>query len=243
MSTAFHSLFHRTRKILRCSRILLLMVLCVAALSHTSFARAASSDMTVATGGLPLGKLRLPEGSHWTTLAERMWIHGQSAQVLVFDAPQSMLDLMRTLSSQQPALADLIVLPGQILLSGQVGQEHWVAQLQGTESGRTAGTIATLSMASSMGETRPAWLPVGWRLRLDVAVMEANVKVADRIWQHALPPPRSAVMLEAGLLREGWSRGPDEGASQFWHRERARMRVSLLPFESGSSLQVREWTR
>ena len=243
MSAAFHSVFQRARQRRRSPRILVVMVLCLAPLSQTSFARAASSGMTVATGGLPLGKLRLPEGSHWTMLAERMWIHGQPAQVLVFDAPQSMLDLMRTLSSQQPALTDLIVLPGRILLSGQVGQDHWVAQLQGTESGRTAGTIATLSVASSIGETRPAWLPVGWRLRLDVAVLESSVKVADRIWQHALPPLRSAVMLEAGLLREGWSRGPDEGASQFWHRERARMRVSLLPFESGSSLQVREWTR
>lgn len=189
-----------------------------------------------------LNQLRLPPGSRQSLLADHLWIHGQPARVLVFEAPEAAVDLVRTLSRQQPALLDLNVLPGRLILSGQVGDDQWVAQLQSAGNGRTVGSISSLRVMSPPAEPRPAWLPEGARLRLDYAVMEAAIKVAERIWQHALPPAQLATVLEAGLLREGWTRLPEDGSAQVWARRGDRMRISLVPVDTGSGLRVREWT-
>lgn len=204
-------------------------------------------------GAIGLERLRFPAGSTHELLAERMWLHGVPAQVLVFDVPKRPAAVARALSGQQPALADLHVLPGRLILSGQVGDDRWVAQMEAAGAERTVGSISAVNVRAVPVIPRPAWLPDGARLRLDVSVMERGAKVSERIWQHALPPDKIARLLEAGLRKDGWTRlgvgGVDQaheahaGVEQWWGRERERMKLWLVPLDAGSGLRVNGWAQ
>lgn len=216
-----------------------------------------------ASGGVSsLEGLRLPAGAQRERMAERVWLHGMPAQVWVFDAPQSPSALAKTLTTQQPALADLHVLPGQLILSGRVGDERWVAQLENAGADRTVGSLSAIAVRAAPTAHLPRWLPKGARVRSDVVVMESGVKVSDRVWQYALPPQKLASLLDAALRRTGWmpQGDPDSegaamavsgatarrgaasaGAGQWWARERERMKLWLVPVEGGSGLRALGW--
>ncbi|CAB3707690.1 hypothetical protein [Achromobacter aegrifaciens] len=190
-------------------------------------------------GVTALEALRLPAGSRRGLLGESIWLHGIPARVLVFDAPLSTAELIRYLSAQQPALVNLNVLSGQAILSGKVGQEQWVIQLEGLGSRRTAGSISAVSLLAVPESASPAWLPAGGRLRLDIALMEDGVRVSERIWQYPLPPGQLAAQLEQHLLRNGWRRMPvSEDSAHWWVRSGSRMRLSLVPLDGGTGLLV-----
>ncbi|WLW59907.1 MULTISPECIES: hypothetical protein [Achromobacter] len=229
-------------------RLLMAGALAVAAVGGRNVA--AAQDL--ATGGGEFGgggrnrpgvaaleALRLPAGSRRGLLAESIWLHGIPARVLVFDAPLSTPELIRYLSAQQPALANLNVFSGQAILSGQVGQEQWVVHLEGLGSRRTAGSISAVSLLAAPDSATPAWLPAGGRLRLDVALTEEGVRVSERIWQYAQPPGQLAAQLEERLLQNGWRRLPvSEDSAHWWVRSGSRMRLSLVPLDGGSGLLV-----
>ncbi|MCS3509890.1 hypothetical protein [Achromobacter sp. JUb104] len=201
----------------------------------------AQPSQSATTVAVSLSGLRLPEGSTHALLADRVWLHGYPAQVLVFDAPADSRAVVRALVDQQPGLSDLNVLPGHLILSGWIDDQQWVAQMQSAGPSRTIGTVSSLRMAALPNPVMPVWLPEGARLRLDFAVMEAGVKVWERIWQHGLPPSRIAPLLKAALLRDGWRLEADDGALQSWARADQRMQVSLVPLDAGSGLRVRRW--
>jgi hypothetical protein len=188
------------------------------------------------SGPVSLAALRLPAGSRQELLGEGVWLYGVPAQVLVFDAPWSASELIRFLSSQQPALADLNVFPGQAILSGQIGHERWVVQMEGLGPRRTAGSISAVGIQAAASRPEPPWLPAGARLRLDVAVRDQGVKVTERIWQYDLPPDRVAPRLEAGLRRNGWLPSAIGSEPQWWSRGAARLRILLVPLDAGSGL-------
>ncbi|WP_343738241.1 hypothetical protein [Achromobacter sp.] len=173
-------------------------------------------------------------------LADRMWLHGMPAQVWVLDVPQSPSAVAKTLAAQQPALADLHVLPGQLVLSGRVGNDRWVAQLESAGMDRTVGSLSAISVRAAPTAQLPGWLPKGARVKSDVAVMESGVKVSDRIWQYAVPPQKLAELLDAGMRRAGWVQQGD-GADQWWARERERMKLWLVPLDGGSGLRALGW--
>ncbi|MEN4919744.1 hypothetical protein ABE485_13790 [Achromobacter spanius] len=208
-------------------------------------------DASASGGAIGLERMRFPAGSTHELLAERVWLHGVPAQVLVFDVPQRPAAVARALSGQQPALADLHVLPGQLILSGLVGDEHWIARMEAAGAERTVGSISTMSVRAAPSVPRPAWLPDGARLRLDVSVMEHGAKMSERIWQHALPPDKMARLIEANLRQDGWTRlgtggvdqarGAHAGVEQWWGRERERMKLWLVPLDAGTGLRVNGW--
>ncbi len=235
----------RTLAVARTLRLLLAGALAVAAVGW----RNAAAQSPAANGGaaepaghgksgmVSLESLRFPAGSRRGLLAESVWLHGIPARVLVFDTPLSTPELIRSLSGQQPGLTDLNVLSGQAILSGQVGRERWVVQMEGLGARRTAGSISVVSLLGEPVHAWPDWLPPGARIRLDVTVQEGGVRVSERIWQYALPPGKLAPLLEARLLRHGWRRLPVSGeAAHWWGRQGARMRLSLVPLDGGSGL-------
>lgn len=191
-----------------------------------------------------LTDLRFPPGSRVEPLADRMWLHGVPIQVVVFDAPVNTPELIRVLSRQQPALGDLQVLPGQAILSGRVGGALWVAQMASPETGRSVGSISSMRGQALPAGDPPRWLPANARLRLDFTVLEGGVKVSEHIWQHPLPPARLALLLQQGLLGDGWQRienDPIPGGTQSWRRQGVRLQWMLVPLEAGSGLWVRRW--
>ena len=195
---------------------------------------------SASAGVLSLEGLRLPAGAVRERLADRMWLHGMPAQVWVFDVPQSPSAVAKTLAAQQPALADLHVLPGQLILSGRVGNDRWVAQLESAGMDRTVGSLSAISVRAAPTAQLPGWLPKGARVKSDVAVMESGIKVSDRIWQYAVPPQKLAELLDAGMRRAGWVQQGD-GADQWWARERERMKLWLVPLDGGSGLRALGW--
>ncbi len=108
-----------------------------------------------------------------------------------------------------------------------------------------------MSVRAAPSVPRPAWLPDGARLRLDVSVMEHGAKMSERIWQHALPPDKMARLIEANLRQDGWTplgaggvdqaRGAHAGVEQWWGRERERMKLWLVPLDAGTGLRVNGW--
>lgn len=232
----------------RTLRLLLAGALAVAAVGWRNCA--AAQDVAAASGetgsasaskrgAASLEALRFPAGSRRGLLAESIWLHGIPARVLVFDTPLGTPELIRTLALQQPGLTELNVLSGQAILSGQVGQERWVVQMEGLGARRTAGSISAVKLQAAPGNPAPDWLPGGARLRLDVATMDDGILVSERIWQYALPPTQVAPLLEARLLQNGWRRLPaSEEAAHWWVRRGERMRLSLVPLDDGSGLLV-----
>ncbi|KAG1256127.1 hypothetical protein G6F68_009920 [Rhizopus microsporus] len=211
-------------------------------------ATALAPAMALATDGIgtkpaaaSLSRLRFPEGSRHAVLAERLWLYGQAAQVVVFDVPMKAPDLVRVLSGQQSALADMNVLPGHLILSGQIGDEQWGAQMADAGPGRTVGSISSLRLRASPASPAPAWLPEGARLRLDVAVMDKNVRVSERIWQHAMTPTRMMSVLDTGLLREGWQRLRGDGDAQSWARGGGHREGPAYPWHAAVAPCGRLW--
>lgn len=207
----------------------------------------ASDDRAGAKPGSSLlSRLRFPDGARHARLADRLSLYGQPAEVFVFDVPMKVPDLIRHLSGQQPGLVDLNVLPGQLILSGTIGDEQWVAQMEDAGAGRTVGSISSLRIPAASHASRgafsaPAWLPEGSRLRLDFTVMDEGVRVTERIWQHAFTPARMASVVDARLLRDGWRRQAGEGMAQSWARGTHHLRISVMPLDAGSGLRVRGW--
>ncbi|MCY1540968.1 hypothetical protein D9M68_766380 [compost metagenome] len=236
----------------RAARVLLACMLaaagaCPATVSGADFPASLNDEgrsARAASGPVSLAALRLPAGTRHELLGERVWLHGMPAQVLVFDAPHSAPELIRFLSGRQPALADLNVLPGQAILSGQVGHEQWVVQMEGLGPRRTVGSISTIRLDAAAGPPEPSWLPAGARLRLDIGVLDQGVKVTERIWQYDSPPERVAPRLEAALKQDGWEASPAaDGGSQWWTRGKARLRISLMPLDAGSGLLASGWAQ
>lgn len=237
----------RSPVVARVFRLLLAGALAVAAVGGRSIAAAqdlaaggqeAGSSSKRKPGIASLEALRFPVGSRRGLLADGIWLHGVPARVLIFDTPLSTPELIRYLSAQQPALTDLNVLSGQAILSGRVGQERWVIQMEGLGARRTAGSISAVNLLASHGTPVPDWLPAGSRLRLDVAMMEDGVRFSESIWQYVLPPEQLAPLLEDRLIQSGWHRLPASDEEHWWTRGKTRMRLSLVPLEGGSGLLV-----
>lgn len=215
------------------------------ALGTTVLATTPASALPSAPGPVSLAELRFPPGSRVESLAERMWLHGMPIQVWVFDAPVDVATLIQVLSRQQPALEDLRILPGVAILSGRVGQVHWVLRLTSPTAGRSVGSMSSLSALATSTSSPPAWLPSGARPRLDFAVAQTDGMLSESIWQHRLPPSRLAPLLRLGLARDGWraiEAGPGDGDWQSWQRRQERLQWLLVPLESGSGIWIRRLT-
>ena len=168
---------------------------------------------------------------------------GQPAGVLVFDTPQDVPELIRSLSGQQPALVDLHVLPGQVLLSGKVGDAQWVAQMEAVGARRTVGSISQVRLGAPAAFVPPAWLPADASLKLDFEIHEDGRRVREQIWRSALSP-RRAQAAQRRLRDAGWraARVP-AGAAQRWERDDAALQWTATPVEQGSGIWIRSWTR
>lgn len=188
--------------------------------------------------------LQLAAGARRQWLADRLWLHGQPAGVLVFDTPQDVPELIRSLSGQQPALVDLHVLPGQVLLSGKVGDAQWVAQMEAVGARRTVGSISQVRLGAPAAFVPPAWLPADASLKLDFEIHEDGRRVREQIWRSALSPRRAQALAQRRLRDAGWraARVP-AGAAQRWERDDAALQWTATPVEQGSGIWIRSWTR
>ena len=147
--------------------------------------------------------LQLAAGARRQWLTDRLWLYGQPAGVLVFDTPQDVPELIRSLSGQQPALVDLHVLPGQVLLSGRWatrnGWRRWKPWARGVPS---AAFLRSGSAPAAF--VPPAWLPADASLKLDFEIHEDGRRVREQIWRSALSPRRAQALAQRRLRDAGW---------------------------------------
>ena len=147
-----------------------------------------------------------------------------------------------SLSGQQPALVDLRVLPGQVLLSGKVGDAQWVARMEaGGAAYRRQHFQVRLGAPAAF--VPPAWLPADASLKLDFEIQEDGRRVREQIWRSALSPRRAQVCAASparrGLARRACSgrRGAALGT------DGAALQWTATPVEQGSGIWIRSWTR
>jgi hypothetical protein len=89
----------------------------------------------------------LPPGGNYTPLGDAMRIQGQPISAWIFNAPGSLSDIASWLTKRQPALRDLWVMPGSVVLAGIADGMQWVARLSDAGDNRTRGTISVLAMS------------------------------------------------------------------------------------------------
>ena len=236
----------RWRDMRRASRVLAVSALTVlgALAWPAALAGISTPALRVASNPTSPPGLRLPPGSRVERLADRMWLNGAPMQAWLFDAPVDVPELIQALTRQQSAFSDLQILPGQAILSGWAGEVLWVAQLTSPETGRSVGSVSSITPAATVGNGMPVWLPADARLMLDFAVEQAQATVSESIWRHPLAPPRLAPLLRQGLLRAGWQDADPGGTAawQSWRLRGERLQWMLTSVDAGSGLWIRRWT-
>ena len=177
-------------------------------------------------------------------LADRLWLYGQPAGVLVFGTPQDVPELIRSLSGQQPALMICVC-----CLDGFCCRERWATRngWRGWKPGarRTVGSISQVRLGAPAAFVPPAWLPADASLKLDFEIQEDGRRVREQIWRSALSPRRAQALAQRRLRDAGWraarvfrqarrSAGEQDGAALQW---------TATPVEQGSGIWIRSWTR
>lgn len=222
----------------------LIVVACMAPIAMGVAAAAAPTALVSLAAATPAA-LRFPAGSRVEPLADRFWWRGLPLQAVVFDAPVDVPALIRTLSRQQPAFRDLLILPGLAILSGRVGDEIWVAQLASPSTGRSVGSVSSLQAWEPLPQARlPVWVPPAARLVLDIAMEDSGTRVCERVWQHPLAPAQLGPIVRQRLLRQGWHDDGEPakvGAWQSWRRHDEHLQWMMTPLDAGSGLWVRRW--
>ena len=156
-----------------------------------------------------------------------------SRRAFVFDTPQDVPELIRSLSGQQPALVDLHVLPGQVLLS--VGDAQWVAQMEAARAAYRRQHFSGPGLARRPLLCRPR-LPADASLKLDFEIHEDGRRVREQIWRSALSPRRAWPWRR----RRGWRAARSSGRrGAALGTDDAALQWTATPVEQGSGIWIR----
>ena len=188
-----------------------------------------------------VGQIKLPAGSHDTSLHEVTRLFGFPLQIRLFTTTLSVPQLIRFLSRQLPVLRNLHVLKGGALLSGQAHGQSWAVYVQGLAQGGSRATLSVLeSSASSHSKTvAPAWIPSQSRLLLDLYSTEGAWLVTEQIWRHASGPSNMRSILQTALRRIGWKRADTVFNGEIWQRRGEELVYSVVALDNGSAVFFR----
>lgn len=156
-------------------------------------------------------------------------------------APSAPAEMARALSVRLPQLNRLMVLDGQILLSGLGEAHHWLARIERNAGGARAMISAlALQMADQRsGSFDPApYVPADARLRFSHAQTQDGQRITQALYESDRVSSVLTSLVERALSREGWQRQeslPGEG-SRVWRRAQALLRVSVQERLPGSVL-------
>jgi hypothetical protein len=180
----------------------------------------------------------LPPGGVYVSLGEDLRVQGQPMAAWFFDAPGRVGEVAEWLSKGQPALRDMLVVPGSAILSGTDGVRQWAARLSDDGSGRTRGTVSALSLLHRPAASAPLpWTPGGARLHFEIRSRENKQTVIQQIWTHAAAPAPLWRQLQASLQAAGWheTTAADAGA-RAWSKAAARLSVVVTSTSAGSGV-------
>ena len=188
----------------------------------------------------------LPPGGIYVALGRALRVQDACVTAWTLEAPGPAHQLAAWLSRSTPALHDLHVIPGTLILSGVADGRLWVARLYEPARGRTAGTVSAMTLASPMHPLRaapPLWHPPGARLRfISSAEQAGNAARSQRVWTHPAPPGQLWPRLLAALRDAGWRPGQAATPDPLLHgygvfrRGVAQLQVVLTAAGAGSGI-------
>ena len=188
----------------------------------------------------------LPPGGAYVALGQGLRVQNACVTAWALEAPGHAHQVAAWLSRSTPALHDLHVMPGTVILSGVAGGRLWVARLHEPRRGRTAGTVSTMSLVPPLHRvpaTPPLWHPPGARLRFVTGSTEpGNVARTQRVWTHHFPPGQLWPRLLEALRDAGWSTGraglPDPSLHRYgiFHRGAAQLQMVVSAAGAGSGI-------
>lgn len=151
----------------------------------------------------------LPPGGVYAALGRDLRIQNACVTAWTLESPGPAHQVAAWLSRSTPALRDLHVMAGTIILSGVANERLWVARLYEAGRGRTAGTLSTMSLAPPvhpLPAAAPLWHPPGARLRFVSSLPDADDAArSQRVWTHSVPPGQLWPRLLAALRDAGWN--------------------------------------
>lgn len=186
----------------------------------------------------------LPAGGIYASLGNDLQIQGQALSAWVFDAPGSVPDLAVWLSRTQPALRDMLVLPGNVILSGTSGAVQWAARLSDAGAGRTRGTLSALTLDAAHAARTPAvaWRLDGGHLHFELRSRDGEHAVVEQVWTHDAPPPELLRALRRTLAASGWREQAAAGEAdavpvhRIWSKRGVQLSVALVAAMPGSGV-------
>ncbi|WP_233235183.1 hypothetical protein [Bordetella sp. LUAb4] len=187
----------------------------------------------------------LPAGGRYLSAGEQLQVQGQPMTGWIFEAPGDIREIAKWLSNQLPALRDLLVAPGLVVLSGMDAQSHWSARLTDGGRGWVQGTLSHLPLDQESRAPLPPvpWQPEGARLHFDVRWREARVTGAQQVWTHGATPADLRQRLRVALQREGWRASEaDTAFPGRWFKASAQLSVVVVEQPPGSAIvTVLDW--
>lgn len=202
----------------------------------------------------------LPPGGSYVPLGDGMRIQGLPVFVWLLDAPGSLRDIALWLTARQPALRDIWVAPGAVVVAGAAEGMHWAARLSDAGGGRTQGSISVLPVdagpAAGIAGSRDlavagfGWPVPGGQLHFEFRSRDEGASVIEQVWTHGLAPAPLRQKLFDALAAGGWRAGgadaggraarptsaeaPQEAYS--WSRGRITLSTVIVPLDQGSGI-------
>lgn len=184
----------------------------------------------------------LPEGSIRTLVASRALLYGAPADILHYEAPLGVVDMIAHIERHHPLLRNLAVLPGMAVLAGSHGTCSSMATISGSEAGRSTGTLSRVCWDRAQpAAAAPDWLPEGGRRVFDFAEPAFPDGQMQQIWRYEQPAESVKRQLRERLNRHGWkpaSGSPGASGWRSWVRGSQGLSVDLFAVEGGCVLAL-----
>jgi len=187
----------------------------------------------------------LPDGATQVAIADRTTLYGIPADIVYYEAPLAVAGMIAHFAAHHPALRDLAVLPGMVVLSDRSGECMRTATVAGIGPTRSAGTLSRVCWPAetAAAPAPPAWLPAGARLAFDFGVHDTPASYVQQVWRHDDAPEAVRTALRRALVRHGWTPLPPgmpagEPARE-WRRGAQLLAIDTVAAEPGSAIVLR----
>lgn len=156
-------------------------------------------------------------------------------------APLAPAELARTLSLRLPQFSRLMVLDGQILLSGLNASHHWLARIERAGEGARVmiSAMAVREVDGGRGGVDSAFhVPADMRLRFSHTEFQGGRRVVQALYISGRSRSAVAQQVSYALSKAGWStHGSRSGAAHRpWRRAGEQLDLSVHEHASGSLL-------
>ncbi len=194
----------------------------------------ASADAVTSPGPVDVGALHprlVRVTARWQApVSARM--AGVDVQAVHFQSSQGMVAMARALSRETGVFQHLLLMPGQLTLSGVDDRGHWLAEVQVAPAG-SQGRVSVLRHASASVQDGPpdamaALLP-GLERQVHLQLGDKGRPVVLAGYWSALAPDQLAAQAEQALLAAGWqSGGSGSGGDALREWRRGVQRLTAL---------------